>query len=88
MRLLRSIAVTAASDERAARQVRDRFIVTRRADLGQVLERAVARGEITDGYAALAVDLIYGSLWYRLIFRVGPLDYSWADAVADAIASR
>lgn len=88
VRLLRSIAVTAASDERAARQVRDRFIVTRRADLGQVLERAVARGEITGGYAALAVDLIYGSLWYRLIFRVGPLDYSWADAVADAIASR
>jgi hypothetical protein len=29
---------------------------------------------------------VYGSMWYRLIFRVGPLDYTWADAIADAIA--
>ena len=38
-------------------------------------------------WAALALDLIYGSLWYRLIFRTGPLDYQWADQVAAAIAS-
>jgi AcrR family transcriptional regulator len=87
VRLLHGIAAAAASDESAARQVRDRFLATRRADLGQILRRGVARGEIDHDNAALALDLIYGSLWYRLIFRTGPLDYRWADAVAAAIAS-
>lgn len=87
VRLLHSIAAAAASDESVAHQVRDRFLVTRRAALGQILQRAVARGDITDDYAALATDLIYGSMWYRLIFRVGPLNYQWADTVAAAIAS-
>lgn len=88
VRLLRSIAAAAASDETAAHQVRDRFLATRRADLGQVLQRAAARGEIDRDYAPMALDLIYGSMWYRLIFRVGPLDYRWADTVAAAIAPR
>ena len=82
------MAAAAASDESVAHQVRDRFLVTRRADLGQILQRAVARGEIDGDYAALAIDLIYGSLWYRLIFHIGPLDYTWADAVAAAVGSR
>jgi AcrR family transcriptional regulator len=88
VRLLHHLAVAAASDESVADQVRDRFLATRRAALGQILELAVARGEITSAYAALAIDLVYGSMWYRLIFRVGPLDYTWADEVAAAIASR
>ena len=84
-RLLHTIAAAAASDEATADQVRDRFLATRRADLGQILERAVGRGEITGDYSALALDLIYGSMWYRLIFRTGPLDYTWADDIAAAI---
>jgi AcrR family transcriptional regulator len=87
VRLLHHLAAAAASDEAVAHQVRDRFLATRRADLGRILHRAVARDEITSCYAALALDLIYGSMWYRLIFRVGPLDYTWADQVAAAIAT-
>jgi AcrR family transcriptional regulator len=86
VRLLRTMAAAAAGDETMAVQVRDRFIATRRAALGQVLDRAVARGEITSEYAALAVDLVYGSLWYRVIFAIDALDYAWAESVADAIA--
>ena len=33
----------------------------------------------------LSYTVIYGSMWYRLIFLVGPLDYTWADAIAVAI---
>ncbi len=87
VRLLHNVAAAAASDESTAHQVRDRFLATRRADLGRILQRGEARGEIHHDNAALALDLIYGSLWYRLIFRTGPLDYRWADAVATAIAS-
>jgi AcrR family transcriptional regulator len=86
VRLLHAIAAAAAADEGVARAVRDRFLVTRREALGRLLERAVARGEITSQYAAMAVDFVFGALWYRLIFHIGPLDYAWADAVAAAIA--
>jgi len=46
----------------------------------------VARADITGEDAALAVDLVYGSMWYRLIFRAGPLDCRWAGQVAGAVA--
>ena len=58
VRLLHHLAAAAASDQTVADQVRDRFLVTRRAALGQLLHRAVARGEVKSGYAALAVDLV------------------------------
>jgi hypothetical protein len=45
----------------------------------------VARREIDAAYAALVLDLVYGTLWYRLIFHIGSLDYAWADQLADAI---
>jgi AcrR family transcriptional regulator len=84
--VLRHLAAAAAADEGQALQIRDRFLARRRAALGEVLDRAVARGEIEAGYAALALDLVYGSLWYRLIFRTGPVDHAWATDMAAVIA--
>jgi AcrR family transcriptional regulator len=86
--VLRHLAAAAAADEGEAIQIRDRFLARRRAALGELLDRAAARGEIEAGYAALARDLIYGSLWYRLVFRVGPVDHAWAEDVAAMIAGR
>lgn len=88
VRLLRALAAEAAADQHVAQVIRDRFLVTRRAALGELLERAVDRGEVTREYALMAIDLVYGSLWYRLIFDIGPLDHGWADAVAVAISAR
>src|ERR1044071_2386663 len=85
--VLRHLATAAAADEDEALQIRDRFLARRRAALTELLDRAVARGEVEAGYAALARDLIYGSLWYRLIFRVGSVDHAWARDVAAAIAA-
>jgi hypothetical protein len=36
----------------------------------------------------LAFDLVFGSLWYRLIFGIAPLGRRWADEVTAAIAGR
>lgn len=85
-RLLRAIASAAANDPTTAAEARNRFIATRRAALATLLDRAVSRGEIDERRIASALDFIYGSLWYRLIFDIGPLDYAWADEVAAAIA--
>lgn len=85
-RLLRSLAAEAAADPGFAQMVFDRFLARRRAALGELLGRAVNRGELTPSGAATTLDLVYGSLWYRLIFDVASLDAGWADAVAEAIA--
>jgi AcrR family transcriptional regulator len=87
IQMLHAIAAAAAADEGVAIQVRDRFLATRRRDLRSILENAAARGEITHQFIPLAIDLVYGSMWYRLIFRVGPLDQKWADDVAAAVAA-
>lgn len=85
-RLLRALAAEAAADADFADQVRDRFLAARRHDLGLLLERGVKRGEISRADARIAIDLIYGSLWYRLIFGIAPLDNRWANSVARMIA--
>src|SRR4051812_43251533 len=86
-RVLRALGAEAASDARFAEQMRDQFLARRRAALATVLERGVERGELTAEQAAMALDFVYGTLWYRLIFSIAPLDHDWADAVADAIAA-
>jgi AcrR family transcriptional regulator len=85
-RLLRTLAAQAAADPAFAEQMRERFLARRRAALAAVLDRAVERGEVTAPRAAIALDLVFGSLWYRLIFGIGPLDRRWADSVTDAVA--
>jgi len=84
----RALAAEAAADPDAAGLIRDRFIARRRAALNLVLERAAARGELTRGDAEIMLDLIYGSLWYRLIFDIAPLDTGWADAITQAFATK
>src|SRR4051794_18405501 len=83
--LLRTLAAQSAADPSFADQVREEFIARRRAALAEVLERAVKRGELAPARAAVTVDFVFGSLWYRLIFGVGSLDRAWADAVADSV---
>ncbi|MGP0049724.1 MAG: TetR-like C-terminal domain-containing protein, partial [Solirubrobacteraceae bacterium] len=85
-RLLRALAGEAASDPSFAELVTDRFLSTRRAALGELLQRGVQRGELNSRQAVIALDLIYGSLWYRLIFQIAPLDSSWAEDVTDTLA--
>jgi AcrR family transcriptional regulator len=84
-RLLRALAAEAAADESFAALALERFLARRRAALGDLLDRAVARGELAADDAATAVDLVYGSLWYRVIFGIGPLDEKWAEGVASTI---
>jgi AcrR family transcriptional regulator len=84
--LLRALAAGAASDPAFAETVRRQFLARRRTALAAILERAAARGELAEDRVTTVVDLVFGSLWYRLIFDVGSLDRPWADGITDAIA--
>lgn len=83
--VLRTLAAQAATDEQSAEQIRDRFLSSRRAALASVLGSGEERGEFRGEQVPTALDLVFGSLWYRLVFGIGSLDEQWADSVTDAL---
>ncbi|MEU6198748.1 TetR/AcrR family transcriptional regulator [Streptomyces sp. NPDC047061] len=65
---------------------RERFLFSRRAALGELLERARARGEIAAGLDPdLLIDVVYGVLWYRLLLDHAPLDEAAGRQLADLV---
>jgi AcrR family transcriptional regulator len=69
-----------------ARAVRDGFLAGRRRALQEVLERGVERGDLRgDLDLELALDVLGGPLFYRLLITGGPIDKQLAEDVADLI---
>jgi AcrR family transcriptional regulator len=79
-------AVVGAMRPELARTVRERFLAGRRDALRAVLERGVERGDLrADLDHELALDVLGGPLFYRLLITGGPLDDRLAEGVADLI---
>jgi AcrR family transcriptional regulator len=73
-------------DAGLARTVRDGVLAGRRAALAAVLERAVKRGDLrADLDLELALDVLGGPLFYRLLITGGPIDRQLADGVVELI---
>lgn len=67
----------------------DGFRTQRRAVLRALLEPAVERGEVAAGADLdLLVEVVYGTLWYRLLAASGPLDARFADALTELLLDR
>jgi AcrR family transcriptional regulator len=69
-----------------ARAVREGFLAGRRAALTEVLSRGVERGDLRpDIDLDLALDVLGGPLFYRLLITGGPIDEQLAEGVSDLI---
>jgi AcrR family transcriptional regulator len=69
-----------------ARAVREGFLAGRRAALKAVLERGVERGDLgPDLDLELALDVLGGPLFYRLLVTGGPIDEELAQSIVDLI---
>ena len=69
-----------------AEAVRDGFLAGRRAALREVLGRGIERGDLCpDLDIGLALDVLAGPLFYRLLVTGGPIDEELAEGVADLI---
>jgi AcrR family transcriptional regulator len=69
-----------------AEAVRDGFLAGRRAALHKVLERAIERGDLRpDLDIGLALDVLGGPLFYRLLITGDPIDEQLAEGVTDLI---
>jgi AcrR family transcriptional regulator len=60
-------------------------VARRRAEIGSVIARGIARGDLRpDADASIATELLVGPVYFRLVFG-GELDMSFADRISDAV---
>jgi AcrR family transcriptional regulator len=84
--LLSALVAAMARSERIAQAVRSGFVAARRDALRQVLERAVARGDLRQELdLELALDLLGGPLFYRALITGGPIDERLTRDVVDVV---
>jgi len=61
------------------------IVARRRAEIGHVLDRGIARGDLrSDADRSIATELLVGPVYFRLVFG-GSLDVDFAERVADAV---
>jgi len=82
------LVAEAQADPVVAGELRDHLVAQRRALVGPIWERGVARGELSAQVdPEVGLDLIFGPAMYRLMAGHGPLTDVAADAIVDAAMS-
>ncbi len=85
-RLMPTLVEEARRNPQLARTVREEFLAGRRAALSAVLQRGIERGDLTRGLdLELALDVLGGAIFYRLLVTGGPIDQRLAEGVVDLI---
>ncbi|KAB8191201.1 TetR family transcriptional regulator [Nonomuraea phyllanthi] len=69
----------AQSDPGLAAELREKIITPRRAALRSILARGAVPGDVD---LELAVDLVYGAMWYRLLNRHAEVNTDLAEEIA------
>jgi AcrR family transcriptional regulator len=86
--LMRGIAAEAQASPDIATSLRDRWLAPRRAVALGILRSGVQRGEIRgDIDFDAALDELFAPVYYRLLFRHGPLDDELAPTVVRQLLS-
>jgi hypothetical protein len=88
-RMGRTVAALIAegqADPELAEALRLRWLSVRRAEAREILELGIERGELREDLdLEVAVDVLYGPIYYRLLVGHAPLDADFADALADYV---
>jgi AcrR family transcriptional regulator len=80
--LIRSLVAEAQSDPELARAFRERWINPRREWVREILRGAIAEGSLRrDIDMEAAIDLLYGSFYYRLLLGSGIPDRRFVESV-------
>lgn len=75
---------SAASETELSKVFRNHFILMRREEGRALLQHAMAQGEIRKSIDIdVALDMIYGPIFYRLLMGHAPLDAKFTDNVVD-----
>jgi AcrR family transcriptional regulator len=85
-RVIAALITEAQTDPAFAEQYRERFVEPRRAQARPILEHAIEHGELpptTD--VELALDLLYGPLYHRLLHGHAPLNDRFLRDLVDTV---
>ncbi len=81
-RIIKALLGEAQFDRELADAFRDRWIEPRRETVRGVLRRAIAEGDLqADLDIEIAIDLLYGPIYYRLQIDTGPIDEIFTDGL-------
>jgi AcrR family transcriptional regulator len=87
-RLMPSLVEEAQRNPELARTVRNEFLTGRRAALSTVINRGIRRGDLRRGLdLELALDVLGGAIFYRLLITGGPIDRQLAEGIVELILS-
>src|SRR3954447_15971932 len=85
-RLMPSLVAEARGNPELANTVRNDFLRGRRAALSAVLKRGIRRGDLSRGLdLELALDVLGGAIFYRLLVTGGPIDRRLAEGIVELI---
>jgi AcrR family transcriptional regulator len=85
-RVIAALVTAAQTDTEFGRQYRERFVEPRRDQARTVFGRAIERGEIAaDTDVEIALDLLYGSVYHRLLHGHAPLNDRFIGGVIDTV---
>jgi AcrR family transcriptional regulator len=74
------------ADPELTEALRSRWLSVRRAEAQRILEHGMACGELREDLdPEVAVDSLYGPIYYRLLVGHAPLEEAFADALADHV---
>ena len=84
--ILRQLVAAAQADAEFAQQFREGFVAPRRQSVRELLELAQAKGELPPQVdLETLIDLLYGPMWYRLLFGHAPLSRSFAHELVERV---
>jgi AcrR family transcriptional regulator len=83
--VIRAMLAQIASNPSVGDPFRATVVAARRAEVGRVIRRGIARGDLRpDADTALATELLVGPVYFRLLFG-GVLDLDFAERVVDSV---
>ena len=85
-RTVAALIAEGQGDPELAEALCSRWLSVRRAEAQEILEQGMARGELREDIdPEVAVDSLYGPIYYRLLVGHAPLKEDFADALADHV---
>jgi AcrR family transcriptional regulator len=85
-RTVAALIAEGQSNPELAEALRSRWLSVRRTEAREILELGIERGELREGIdLEVAVDVLYGPIYYRMLVGHAPLDDDFADALADHV---
>jgi len=83
-RTVAALIAEGQADPELAEALRSRWLSVRRTEAKEILELGIERGELRDDIdPEVAVDVLYGPIYYRMLVGHAPLDSDFADVLAD-----